>query len=175
MTHVHEPTPSCEHLRPAPVAARAGDDGRRAVAAVRRFLTQDNGWNILRQISVNLCLSVGMTLVILAGGIDLSVGAVLALAGAVAAGLLKNGLVLAGVRRRPRVHRRPARSSPASLVGRLLGWVNGIVITRFGVPPFVATLGMLSIARGLTQLWTGGFPITASARFGFLGTGIAAR
>src|SRR6187549_1623711 len=58
------------------------------------FLTADNGWNILRQISVNLCLSIGMTLVILSGGIDLSVGAILALAGAVAAGLLKNGIAI---------------------------------------------------------------------------------
>src|SRR5687768_6253108 len=55
-----------------------------------KFLTVDNGWNILRQISVNLCLSVGMTLVIISGGIDLSVGAILGLAGAIAAGLLKN-------------------------------------------------------------------------------------
>lgn len=54
-----------------------------------KFFTPDNGWNILRQISVNLCLSIGMTLVILSGGIDLSVGAILGLAGAVAAGLLK--------------------------------------------------------------------------------------
>ena len=61
-----------------------------------RFFTADNGWNILRQISVNLCLSVGMTLVILSGGIDLSCGAILALAGAVAAGLLKNGWVVPG-------------------------------------------------------------------------------
>src|SRR6185436_14841261 len=58
------------------------------------FLTFDNGWNILRQISVNLCLSIGLTLVILSAGIDLSVGAVLALAGAVAAKLLKSGLDL---------------------------------------------------------------------------------
>jgi ribose transport system permease protein len=58
------------------------------------FLTAENGVNILRQISVNLCLSIGLTLVILSGGIDLSVGAVLALAGAVAAGLLKRGLEL---------------------------------------------------------------------------------
>ena len=50
------------------------------------FLTADNGWNILRQISVNLCLSMGLTLIILTGGIDLSVGAILALSGAVAAG-----------------------------------------------------------------------------------------
>src|SRR3712207_1915759 len=59
-----------------------------------RFLTAENGWNILRQISVNLSLSLGMPLVILTGGIDLSVGAVLALPGALAAGLLKTGIPL---------------------------------------------------------------------------------
>src|SRR5579871_656588 len=62
-----------------------------------KFLTAENGWNILRQISVNLCLSIGMTLVILSAGIDLSVGAILALSGAVAAGLLKNGMVLSAL------------------------------------------------------------------------------
>lgn len=56
-----------------------------------RFLTGENAWNVMRQISVNLIISVGMTLVILTGGIDLSVGSVLALAGAVTAGMLKFG------------------------------------------------------------------------------------
>jgi ribose transport system permease protein len=135
------------------------------------FLTVDNGLNVLRQISINLCLSIGMTMVILSGGIDLSVGSVLAFAGAVAAGLLKNGLqlpytdsilqftpfgaVVAGV-----------------LVGAGLGWVNGFMITRFRLPPFIATLGMLSVARGLTRLWTGGFPITdLGPEFTFMGMG----
>ena len=59
------------------------------------FLTVDNGLNVLRQISINLCLSIGMTMIILSGGIDLSVGSVLAFSGAVAAGLLKNGLASA--------------------------------------------------------------------------------
>jgi ribose transport system permease protein len=139
--------------------------------ASNKFLTEDNILNVLRQISINLCLSIGLTLVILSGGIDLSVGSVLAIAGAVGAGLLKNGLplpilgvllqfttwgaILAGL-----------------LVGLALGWFNGFVITRFRLPPFVATLGMLSVARGLTQLWTHGFPITGlGPQFGFLGTG----
>ena len=135
------------------------------------FLTADNGWNILRQISVNLCLSIGMTLVILSGGIDLSVGAILALAGAVAAGLLKNGVALpaSGVT----LEFTTAGAILAGLaVGGAAGWANGFVITRFKLPPFVATLGMFSIARGLTMLWTGGFPITGLGdNFGYLGTG----
>jgi len=131
-----------------------------------KFLTADNVRIILVQISVNICLSVGMTLVVLTGGIDLSVGAILALSGAVAAGLLKNGLafhhlglllqftvfgaILAGV-----------------MTGIVSGCFNGIMITRLSVPPFVATLGMLSIARGLTMLWTGGFTLTRPSQFPF--------
>ncbi len=136
-----------------------------------KFLTVDNGWNILRQISVNLCLSVGMTLVIISGGIDLSVGAILGLAGAIAAGLLKNGLVLAvfGVRLEFTV---VGAIVAGIATGAAAGWFNGFAITRFQLPPFVATLGMLSIARGLTMLWTGGFPVTSlGSDFGFLGTG----
>ncbi|WP_235594813.1 ABC transporter permease [Paraglaciecola hydrolytica] len=135
------------------------------------FLTPDNGWNILRQISVNLCLSIGMTLIILSGGIDLSVGAILALAGAVAAGVLKNGIAL------PMFDILLQFSLAGAVVigiavGFMLGWFNGFVITRFRLPPFVATLGMFSIARGLTMLWTGGFPVTGLGEdFSFLGTG----
>jgi ribose transport system permease protein len=135
------------------------------------FFTKDNFWLVLRQVSVNTCLSVGMTLVILTGGIDLSVGSVLALSGAIMAGLFKNGLefpslnlfinftllgaVLAGL-----------------ITGSFLGFFNGLMITRFKIPPFVATLAMLTIARGLTELWTGGAAITGLGRtFGYLGTG----
>jgi ribose transport system permease protein len=58
------------------------------------------------------------------------------------------------------------------VVGGVLGWINGFMITRFRLPPFVATLGMLSIARGLTRLWTGGFPITdLGPEFTYLGNG----
>jgi ribose transport system permease protein len=137
------------------------------------FLTVDNTLNVLRQISINLCLSLGMTLVILSGGIDLSVGSVLALAGAVAAGLLKNGLAL------PRFNLLVQFTVPGAIVagigvGSVLGWFNGVAVTRFKLPPFVATLGMLSIARGLTMLWTGGFPVTGLGDdFGRLGTGHA--
>jgi len=135
------------------------------------FLSVSNGLTILLQISVNLCLSIGMTLIILTGGIDLSVGAILALSGAVGAGLLKNGLTLAwlGVQ----LQFTPFGAILAGIgVGLALGSFNGMVITRFKLPPFVATLGMLSIARGLTMLWTGGFPVTGlGPKFGFMGAG----
>jgi ribose transport system permease protein len=135
------------------------------------FLTVDNGLNVLRQISVNLCLSIGMTLVILSGGIDLSVGSVLALAGAVAAGLLKNGIVLPhwNVTLQFTVF---GAIVAGIAIGAAAGWINGFVVTRMAVPPFVTTLGMLSIARGLTQIWTHNYPITnLGDNFRFIGTG----
>jgi len=136
-----------------------------------KFFTVANGLNVMRQISVNICIAVGMTLVIITAGIDLSVGSVLALCGAVTAGLLKNGIalhsfnlfigftilgaILAGI-----------------VVGALLGFFNGLVITKFKVPPFVATLAMLTIARGLTMLYSNGFPISSfGASFTFIGGG----
>lgn len=136
-----------------------------------KFLTVANGWNVLRQISINICISVGMTLVVLTSGIDLSVGSVLALCGAITAGLLQFGIEL------------PAQNLyigftlfGACLVGLMagaaLGFFNGWAITSFKVPPFVATLAMLTIARGLTMLWTGGFPISnLGPAFAHLGTG----
>lgn len=135
------------------------------------FLTQENGLNVLRQISVNLCLSIGMTLVILSGGIDLSVGSVLAFSGAVAAGLLKNGLEIRAFD--VALQFTVAGAIAAGIcIGALLGWINGWVITRFRIPPFVATLGMLSVARGLTRLWTNGYPITGlGGDFAQIGTG----
>ena len=135
------------------------------------FLTVDNGLNVLRQISINLCLSLGMTLVILSGGIDLSVGSILALSGAIAAGLLKNGIPFEGAN--ALVQFTPFGAVVAGLVvGLGLGCGNGLCITRLNLPPFVATLGMHSVARGFTLLWTGGFPITGLGEsFGFIGTG----
>jgi len=135
------------------------------------FFTADNGLNVLRQTAVNICIATGMTLIVLTAGIDLSVGSVLALCGAIAAGPLKNGLkiasadlfigftilgvVLAGI-----------------LIGAILGFFNGFVITKFKVPPFVATLAMLTIARGFTMLYTKGQPISnLGTDFAVIGTG----
>lgn len=135
------------------------------------FLTTANFFNVLRQTSVNLCIAVGMTLVILTGGIDLSVGSVLALSGAVAAGLAHQGFsveeanlfvgfTFGGC------------CFAALIIGAVFGCFNGLLVTRFKVPPFVATLGVMTIARGLTMLYTGGFPITnLGGGFEFVGTG----
>lgn len=136
-----------------------------------KFLSVSNLWNVMRQISVNICISTGMTLIVLTAGIDLSVGSVLALCGAITAGLLKNGIelpdsnlyigftilgaILAGI-----------------LTGSALGAFSGWTITKFNVPPFVATLAMLTVARGLTMLWTQGFPISGLGdTFLYFGTG----
>ena len=136
-----------------------------------QFLTVPNLRNILLQIAVNLCLSIGMTLIILTGGIDLSVGAILGFAGAVASGLLKNGLALKSLG--VQLQFTPFGAVVIGiLVGLVMGLHNGLVITRLRVPPFVATLGMLGIGRGLTMLWTNGFPVTAlGPTFGFIGVG----
>ena len=135
------------------------------------FATSDNILNVLRQTSVNLCISVGMTMVILTGGIDLSVGSILALSGAIAAGLTHNGLSLESMDTFVGFTFWGA-SLAALIVGAVLGGFNGLMVTRFKVPPFVATLAMMTIARGLTMLYTGGFPITGlGGSFAFLGTG----
>jgi ribose transport system permease protein len=134
------------------------------------FFSTDNFWLVLTQVSVNMCLSVGMTLVILTGGIDLSVGSVLALSGAVMAGLLKNGLELPAFNLFVGVTALGAILT-GLLVGSFLGFFNGLMIAFLRIPPFVATLAMMTIARGLTQLWTGGAAITGLGEvFGYVGT-----
>ncbi|MBN2012800.1 ribose ABC transporter permease [candidate division KSB1 bacterium] len=135
------------------------------------FATRDNLFNVARQISVNVCISVGMTMVILTGGIDLSVGSILAFTGAIAAGLFKNGIEMQGINLFAGTTLFGAIWI-ALAAGAFLGWFNGFMITKFKVPPFVATLAMLTIARGLTMLYTKGFPITQLGdQFTYIGTG----
>jgi len=103
---------------------------------------------------------VGMTFVILTAGIDLSVGALLALSTVVTADLMQKGLAV------------PLAVGIGLAIGAGLGLVSGLVITRARVPPFVATLGMMTIARGLALSYTQGRPITGLPdSFRFLGTG----
>ncbi len=125
-----------------------------------RFLTPANLTNILRQTAINGIISAGMTLVILTGGIDLSVGSVLALSVTIGAALMKQGW--------------PVELSvlAALATGAGLGCINGVLITLARIPPFIATLGMLTMARGLTLMYTQGQPITGfPAAFRWLGTG----
>lgn len=126
-----------------------------------RFLTVGNWENILRQSAIPLIIAIGMTYVILTAGIDLSVGAVLALSTVVTADLLQRGFPIV----------------PTILVGLslggILGMASGLLISRVKVPPFVATLGMMTVARGLALTYTQGRPITGLPdAFRFLGTGI---
>ncbi len=136
-----------------------------------KFFTAANGVNVLRQIAVNACIATGMTLIVLTAGIDLSVGSVLALCGAVTAGLLKNGIQVPSADLYIGFTILGAILS-AIIVGSLMGWFNGLVITKFKVPPFVATLAMLTIARGFTMLYTEGHPISNLGKnFAVIGAG----
>ena len=113
------------------------------------FLTPENITNILLQTSINGILAMGMTLVILTGGIDLSVGSVLAFSSIVAA------TFVTGDNPQPPV----VALLVGMFTGAILGLVNGCIIAYLKIPPFVATLGMLSVARGLTYAYTGGMPV----------------
>lgn len=133
------------------------------------FLTTRNVLNVLRQTSINGVLAIGMTFVILTRGIDLSVGSVVALSGVVAASFATTSS--AGF-----IPGAPWPAGIAILIGLAVGMgcgaVSGVIVARYRVPAFVATLGMLSAARGLTLLYSGGRPIPAlSETFRWIGTG----
>ncbi|UVO08372.1 ribose ABC transporter permease [Pectobacterium polonicum] len=128
------------------------------------FFTLNNLFNILQQTSVNAIMAVGMTLVILTSGIDLSVGSLLALTGAVAAsivGLEVNALV-AGF--------------GALALGALIGAGTGIIVSKGKVQAFIATLVMMLLLRGVTMVYTNGSPVNTgfsdvADAFGWFGIG----
>ncbi len=124
------------------------------------FLTVTNILNIIRQSSIYGIMAIGMTFVILTAGIDLSVGSILAISGAIAAGSVKAGLGLELV-------------IPIALaIGLGCGLVNGVLVTVGRITPFVVTLGMMSVARGLTLIYTQGYPISGfQGAFRFIGGG----
>ncbi|EPO2879501.1 ribose ABC transporter permease [Vibrio cholerae] len=130
------------------------------------FFTVDNLLNILRQTSVNAIIAVGMTLVILTAGIDLSVGSVLALCGAFAATLVAMEVpVLVAV-------------PTALLAGAALGAISGIIIAKGKVQAFIATLATMTLLRGVTMVYTDGRPISTgftdtADTFAWFGTGYA--
>ena len=124
------------------------------------FLTVNNLSSVVRQTTVITIMAIGMTVVIASGGIDLSVGSIVGLAGVCGAMLiasqLPTALALVG----------------AILVGTVCGLTNGAAITALKIPPFIATLGTMGIYRGLTLILTGGIPVANLTRdFGVLATG----
>jgi len=141
------------------------------------FMTMDNWRNLLRQSSINAILAIGVTFVILAAGIDLSVGSVMALSGMVAAtfvtsSALPSGAFAGSIAADSILHSAGMAAAAGVLAGALLGGVNGLLIARFALPSFVATLGMLSMARGLTLIYSDGRPIpNLSSDFRWLGGG----
>jgi len=113
------------------------------------FLTTDNILGVARAFSLTAIAAIGQTMVIITGGIDLSAGSIIGLSSLSAGLLLANGwpsvlAILAGL-----------------TVGTGFGVCNGLLITRVGLPPFIATLGTLSIGRGLIYVVTMGYPVTA--------------
>ena len=124
------------------------------------FLTISNLLNILEQSSINAIIAVGMTFVIIAAGIDLSVGSILAFSGVVMATVLQAGIPV------------PFALLIGILSGTLCGYINGVLISHGKLPPFIVTLGMMSIARGAALVFTNGRPVSGFADgFRWLATG----
>ncbi|MET1181605.1 MULTISPECIES: ABC transporter permease [Bacillales] len=126
------------------------------------FMEPNNILNLLRQTSINALIAFGMTFIILTGGIDLSVGSILALSSALMAGMMVSGLdpilaILVGI-----------------LLGAIMGVINGILVSKGKMAPFIVTLATMTIFRGLTLVYTDGKPITGigdSEMFQMLGRG----
>lgn len=125
------------------------------------FFRQKNILNVLRQVSINANLACGMTLVIILGGIDISVGSIIALSGVLAAGMIQNyGL--------------PVWVAVAVGVGTGLvcGMFNAFIISTTPLPPFIVTLSMMQMANGFARIYTSGSPIRVmNDDFNFLGSG----
>lgn len=129
-----------------------------------RFLTWGNILTVLRQTSINAVIATGMTFAILIGGIDLSVGSVLGFCGAIAATMISSGMNVFVV------------VIATLLLGTIIGFLNGTLITAGRLQPFIATLGTVTLLRGLILVFTQGRPIStgnteASEYFGKIGTG----
>lgn len=125
------------------------------------FMTFTNIMNVFRQVSIIGILAVGMTFIILTAGIDLSIGSLMAVSAVIAASIVQAdpGLVAVAV-------------AAGMLASGLLGGVSGAMSAKLNVAPFVATLAMMTIARGVALLYTNGRPITIdSAPFRYLGQG----
>ncbi len=146
----------------------------------KNFLTLNTMLLIGKHVALYGILAIGMTYVIVTGGIDLSVGAIVGLAGMIAGGLLQNGLTLKvfGVTLYFNV---PMVMLITVLIGALIGVVNGLIITRFNVAPFIATLGMMYVARGFANIHSNGatysdlkgYEALGNQGFSFFGSSVA--
>ena len=128
------------------------------------FLTKTNIFNVLRQNAPNLLLSCGMTMVIILGGIDLSVGSIIAMSGVLGAGAVVWGGApeIVGI-------------LVAVLSGLLFGLCNGFIIAKTQIPPFIVTLASMNIAKGIARVFSGGKPIRCMTdAWKFLGAGFVA-
>lgn len=124
------------------------------------FLTETNLSSVVRQTAVINIMSLGMTVIIIAGGIDLSVGAILAMGGLLGTMAMEKGLPI------------PAGILVGVLAGLFWGTVNGVLTTRLRIAPFIVTLGTLGIVRGLTLIISNGLPVHRIPQaFSFLGEG----
>lgn len=127
------------------------------------FLTANNLLNLLLQVTSNALIAFGMTFVILTGGIDLSVGSILALSSALTAGLLGSGMPVT------------LAILISLILGCILGMMNGLLISYGKLAPFIVTLATMTIFRGATLVYTNGNPITKGLSdtflFQFLGQG----
>ena len=129
-------------------------------ALTPHFLTVSNLLNVAQQTAINAVVAVGMTFVIVSGGIDLSVGSIVALSGVVLGTLLQDGQAV------------PVALALALGAGVACGLANGALVSWGGLPPFIVTLGMMSIARGAALLFTEGRPVSGfDAGFRSLATG----
>ena len=169
MTSVGLPTPSAGFRRPLLPGDRAFLIASRLTALVvivvvlslasPYFLTTGNLTNVLRQAALQFLMSAGLTIVVLTGGIDLSIGAVLGLAACLGASLIATGDVLPGI-------------IAALAVGLACGIVNGVLVAYVRLPPFIATYGMLWIAFGLGYVFMRGSVIYGMPdEFRFIGAG----
>ena len=127
--------------------------GAALAAAHPSFLTAANLVNLVRQISINGILAVGVTWVLLTGGVDLSLGSLVALTGVAAACFAQSGEFPL-----------PVPVAAGILAGAVCGLVNGVIITRARVAPFIVTLGMMTAARGLALVVSGGKPVSNLSR-----------